>query len=62
MDQLLKSKRFWVAVASLLAIVLKDRVPVTEEQLQQIVLIVAALIVGDSVRAIDPSKELRSGR
>ena len=56
LDGLLKSKRFWAAAAVVAVVVLKDKVPLTEDQIQQIVWAVGAWIVGDSVRPIDGGK------
>ena len=56
MNELFYSKRFWLAVASVLGVVLKDRIPIADDQLQLIVLTVASWIVGDSLRATDPIK------
>ena len=59
MDKLLSSKRFWLAVAGVATVLLRDQfeLPVTEEQVQDVVLLVAAWIVGDSLRATDPAKQ-----
>ena len=56
LSQLWKSKRFWLTVASVAAVVFKDRLPVglTDEQLTQIVLAIGAWIVGDSLRGVNP--------
>lgn len=51
MQKLIESKRFWLSVASVLAVIFKDNINITEEQLQQIVLLVASWIVGDSLRS-----------
>lgn len=56
LDGLLKSKRFWAAAAVVAVVVLKDKVPLTEDQIQQIVWAVGAWIVGESVRPIDGGK------
>jgi hypothetical protein len=52
MNALLKSKRFWLAASTLLAVALRERLnlPVTDDQVHQVVLVVAAWIVGDSLR------------
>lgn len=56
LNGILESKRFWLAVASLAFVVLNERlgVPITEEQIQQVILVVAAWIVGDSLRPVLP--------
>jgi hypothetical protein len=56
MSAIFKSKRFWLAVGSAVTVVLKDYLPISEEQVQQIVLVVAAWIVGDSLRQTTPEK------
>lgn len=54
MQELFKSKRFWLAVGSAAAVILKDRIALTEQQIQEIILLVAAWIVGDSLRQTTP--------
>ena len=51
MQELFKSKRFWVAVAGVLASLLKDKLPISGDQITEIVLVLAAWIVGDSLRS-----------
>jgi hypothetical protein len=51
LQDLLKSRRFWVSVASIAAVVFKDKLPFTEEQLQEMVLLIGAWIVGESLRS-----------
>lgn len=58
MQELIKSKRFWAAVATLAAVLLKDTLGLSEDEVQQVVMIVAAWIVGDSWRATDPKKDM----
>jgi len=58
MQDLLKSKRFWAAAAVVAVVVLKDQVPLTEDQIQQIVLAVGAWIVGDSIRPLPKPDEV----
>lgn len=49
---ILKSKRFWAAVATLLVVVLgKLGLDIDEATVQNIVMVVAAWIVGDSLRS-----------
>jgi hypothetical protein len=57
MQELFKSKRFWLAVGSAIAVAAKDYLPFSEEQIQQIVMVVAAWIVGDSLRSTDTNKK-----
>jgi hypothetical protein len=56
MENLFKSKRFWVAVSALVSVALADKLPFTEQQITDIVLVVAAWIVGDSLRKTDQGK------
>ncbi len=51
-----KSKRFWFALASLIAIVSQQFIPLSEEQVQAVVMIIASWIVGDSLRPASPSE------
>lgn len=53
---LLKSRRFWAAVAGLSAIVGHELLGLPEDSVREIVLIVAVFIVGDSVRKIEEKK------
>lgn len=59
LNGILQSKRFWAAVGSIAVIVLKDNfnLPVSEDQIQQLIYIVGAWIVGDSLRATAPKDE-----
>lgn len=52
MADLLSSKRFIALVASVLALVFKDRLPISEDQLIVILTAVGSLIVGDSLNPI----------
>lgn len=56
MNEIFKSKRFWAAVASVAAVALKDKLPINEEQLTQIIYVIGAWIVGDSLRSTDLKK------
>jgi len=58
MQDLLKSKRFWAAAAVVAVVVLKDKVPLTEDQIHQLVLAVGAWIVGDSIRPLPKPDEV----
>ena len=51
LNDLLKSRRFWVSVASIAAVVFKDKLPFTEDQLTDIALVIGAWIVGESLRS-----------
>ena len=61
MQMLFRSKRFWLAVGSALAVALKDKIPLSEDQIQQIVLVIAAWIVGDSLRQTVPREPVKRG-
>jgi hypothetical protein len=56
LQELWKSKRFWLTIASVAVVVLKDKLPIglSDEQIQQIVLAIGAWIVGDSLRGVNP--------
>jgi hypothetical protein len=56
--ELVKSKRFWAAAATVAVVVLKDRLPLSEDQIQELVWVVAAWIVGDSVRPLPKPDEV----
>ena len=56
--ELVKSKRFWAAAATIAVVVLKDRLPLSEDQIQELVWVVAAWIVGDSVRPVPKPDEV----
>ena len=57
-SELFRSKRFWAAAATVAVVVLKDRLPLTEDQIQELVWVVAAWIVGDSVRPLPKPDEV----
>jgi hypothetical protein len=57
-SELFKSKRFWAAAATVAVVVLKDRLPLSEDQIQELVWVVAAWIVGDSVRPVPKPDEV----
>jgi hypothetical protein len=45
-----KSKRFWLAVVGVISAAFGEQLPISQEQLTQIVMLIAAWIVGDSMR------------
>ncbi|MFN7318119.1 MAG: hypothetical protein ACK5S6_01300 [bacterium] len=53
LNDLIKSKRFWAAVAGIAVVVLKDKLPIAldEQQITMIVMAIGSWIVGDSLRA-----------
>ena len=57
-SELFKIKRFWAAAATIAVVVLKDRLPITEDQIQQLVYVIGAWIVGDSVRPLPKPDEV----
>ena len=50
LDGIFQSKRFWLAIAGVVTVVLNDKLPISEDQIQQLVLMLAAWILGDSLR------------
>ena len=52
-DSLVRSRRFWVAAAGVAVVVLKEAigVPLSEDQITQLVLLGASWIVGESLRS-----------
>lgn len=56
LNDLLKSRRFWVTIGSLAAVAFKDKLPFSEEQLINAAIIVGSWIVGESLRS--SSKEV----
>lgn len=46
---LLRSRRFWAAIVGVIAIAAHDLVGLSEEQVQQVGLIITGWIVGDSI-------------
>ena len=58
LGELLKSKRFWAAAATIAVVVLRDKVPLTDDQISQLVLAVGAWIVGESIRPVEPKPEV----
>lgn len=52
-DSLWRSRRFWVAAAGVAVVVLKEAVgvPLSEDQITQLVLLGASWIVGESLRS-----------
>jgi hypothetical protein len=47
----LKSRRFWALAASVAVVLLKDRLPISEDQITQVVLAIGAWVVGESLRS-----------
>jgi ribosomal protein L14 len=48
---LIGSRRFWAAVASIIFVSIKDKLPLSEEQVTAIVMAIGAWIVGESLRS-----------
>jgi|LakMenEpi03Aug12_release.lakeMendotaPanAssembly.Ray.scaffolds.fasta_scaffold34499_7 hypothetical protein len=53
LDSLVRSRRFWVAAAGVAVVFLKEAVgvPLSEEQITQLVLLAGSWIVGESLRS-----------
>lgn len=51
LDDLVRSRRFWVAVGSIAAIAFKDKLPFSEEQIGNIAVLIGSWIVGESLRS-----------
>ena len=51
LDSLVKSRRFWISVSAIAVVLLKDKLPIDEQQMQDIILAVGAWIVGESLRS-----------
>ena len=56
-NDILKSKRVWAVIGTIAVVVLKDRTSLSEQQILEIVALVSALIVGDSLRPVAPKPE-----
>ena len=56
-NDILKSKRVWAVIGTIAVVVLKDRTSLSEQQILEIVAIVSALIVGDSLRPVTPKPD-----
>ena len=53
MSELLKSKRFWAAVAGLAVVVVKQFMPsIPEEAVTNVVMVLSAWIVGETFRPV----------
>jgi nitrate/nitrite transporter NarK len=56
-NEILKSKRVWAVIGTIAVVVLKDRTSLSEQQILEIVALVSALIVGDSLRPVAPKPD-----
>ena len=56
-NDILKSKRVWAVIGTIAVVVLKDRTSLTDQQILEIVGLVAALVLGDSVRPVAPKPD-----
>ena len=56
-NDILKSKRVWAVIGTIAVVVLKDRTSLSEQQSLEIVALVSALIVGDSLRPVAPKPD-----
>lgn len=52
-QDLLKSRRFWVSVGAIAAVVLKDKLglPLTEDQITDLAILIGSWVVGESLRS-----------
>jgi hypothetical protein len=52
-QDLIKSRRFWVSVGAIAAVVLKDRLglPLSEEQITDLAILIGSWVVGESLRS-----------
>ena len=52
-QDLLKSRRFWISVGAIAAVVLKDRLglPLSEEQITDLAILIGSWVVGESLRS-----------
>jgi len=50
-NSMIKSRRFWASVASIAVVVLKDKLPLTEDQITGLIMAIGAWIVGESLRS-----------
>ncbi len=57
LNDILKSKRVWAVIGTIAVVVLKDRTSLTDQQILEIVGLVSALIVGDSLRPVAPKPD-----
>lgn len=55
-QDLLKSRRFWVSVGAIAAVVLKDKLglPLTEDQITDLAILIGSWVVGESLRSSSP--------
>ena len=56
-NDILKSKRVWAVIGTSAVVVLKDRTSLSEQQILEIVALVSALVVGDSLRPVAPKPD-----
>lgn len=56
-NDVLKSKRVWAVIGTIAVVVLKDRTSLSEQQILEIVALVSAFVVGDSLRPVAPKPD-----
>lgn len=56
-NDVLKSKRVWAVIGTIAVVVLKDRTSLSEQQILEIVALISALVVGDSLRPVAPKPD-----
>lgn len=56
-NDVLKSKRVWAVIGTIAVVVLRDRTSLSEQQILEIVAIISALVLGDSLRPVAPKPD-----
>jgi hypothetical protein len=51
LKDLTKSRRFWVTIGTIAAVVFKDKLPLTEAQMIEISVLVGVWVFGESLRS-----------
>lgn len=53
LKDLLRSRRFWVSVGGVAAVVLRDRlgIPLSEDQITDIAILIGGWVIGESLRS-----------
>ena len=57
MNELIKSKRFWLTAAAVAVALFRDKIPLTDDQISQLVLSIGAWVVGESIRPVAPKPD-----
>lgn len=58
LDGLFQSRRFWVSLAGVVGVIAIDqlKLPVSQEQIEMVVVLIGAWVVGDSLRKTSPKR------